>query len=199
MARPASYDRDTALASAMTLFWEKGFHATSLKDLETALQMKSGSIYAAFHSKERLFQLSLQTYFEGARAAFRSEMAAASSPLKGLADHIRSYANLPEGHPHAKACMLIKTVMETQATEPALAAQAREYLAAVRDEIAAVFEQAKEQNIIQANEDTNLLARRFQANMNALRIELHQGTEKQHIVDLASDMARDIENLKCDL
>ena len=44
MSRSAPYDRDTALAAAMDLFWEKGFHATSLKDLETALEMKPGSI-----------------------------------------------------------------------------------------------------------------------------------------------------------
>ena len=33
MARAASYDRDTAIEAAMTLFWRKGYHATSLKDL----------------------------------------------------------------------------------------------------------------------------------------------------------------------
>ncbi|MDX1730552.1 MAG: helix-turn-helix domain-containing protein, partial [Aurantimonas coralicida] len=47
-ARP--YDRDAALDAALRLFWAKGYHATSLKDLEAALTMKPGSIYAAFQS-----------------------------------------------------------------------------------------------------------------------------------------------------
>lgn len=55
MTRAAPYDRETALDAAMALFWDKGFHATSLKDLEAALAMKPGSIYAAFVSKENLY------------------------------------------------------------------------------------------------------------------------------------------------
>ena len=62
MARTASYDRDQALDAAMTLFWLKGYHATSLKDLEGALKMKPGSIYAAFQSKEALFRATLERY-----------------------------------------------------------------------------------------------------------------------------------------
>ena len=50
MARAAPYDRDATLDAAMSLFWERGYHATSLKDLEAALSMKPGSIYAAFKS-----------------------------------------------------------------------------------------------------------------------------------------------------
>ena len=37
MARSPSYNRDAALDTALDLFWKKGYHATSLKDLEAAL------------------------------------------------------------------------------------------------------------------------------------------------------------------
>ncbi|MGV8985829.1 MAG: TetR/AcrR family transcriptional regulator [Cypionkella sp.] len=60
MTRAAPYDRDTALNAAVSLFWNKGFHATSLKDLETTLHMNPGSIYAAFSSKENLYLLALE-------------------------------------------------------------------------------------------------------------------------------------------
>lgn len=197
MARPASYDRDTALAAAMSLFWDRGYHATSLKDLEAALQMKSGSIYAAFKSKQSLYEQSMRNYFELAGSAFRAEMATATSPLQGLADHIRSYANLPDDHPQARACMLMKTVIDTQTTEPELATLAGEYLADIRREITAVFEKAKAESALPKGADTDFLARRFQANINALRVELHQGTEQHLITALAEDMARDVERLRC--
>jgi len=60
MARAANYDRDVALAAALSVFWRKGYHATSLKDLETNLDMKPGSIYAAFESKENRYLLALE-------------------------------------------------------------------------------------------------------------------------------------------
>ena len=55
MSRTALYNRHDALERALQLFWQKGFHATSLKDIEQALDMRPGSIYAAFGNKEGLF------------------------------------------------------------------------------------------------------------------------------------------------
>ncbi|MDO7728229.1 MAG: TetR/AcrR family transcriptional regulator, partial [Loktanella sp.] len=89
MTRAQPYNRDAAIDAAMTLFWQKGYHATSLKDLEGALSMKPGSIYAAFSSKENLFNLSLERYFTSNRDEFRKFMAAADTPLTGLANFLR--------------------------------------------------------------------------------------------------------------
>ncbi|NBB84288.1 MAG: TetR family transcriptional regulator, partial [Alphaproteobacteria bacterium] len=47
MARKATFDRAAVLDKAMALFWAKGYHATSLRDLEAALDLRPGSIYAA--------------------------------------------------------------------------------------------------------------------------------------------------------
>lgn len=93
----------------MSLFWRKGYHAASLKDLETALKMKPGSIHAAFSSKETLYLPALKRCFEKSRADFRAQMAAAASPLAGLAAHIRSYARLAPDDAARQACMLTKT------------------------------------------------------------------------------------------
>ena len=60
MARKAGYDREKVLDKALELFWAKGYHGTSLKDLEVALDMRPGSIYAAFGSKEALFTAVVQ-------------------------------------------------------------------------------------------------------------------------------------------
>ncbi|MGB2139878.1 MAG: helix-turn-helix domain-containing protein, partial [Psychrobacter sp.] len=51
MSRTTLYNRQEALDRAVKLFWHKGFHATSLKDIEQALDMRPGSIYAAFGNK----------------------------------------------------------------------------------------------------------------------------------------------------
>ncbi|WP_303494481.1 TetR/AcrR family transcriptional regulator [Celeribacter halophilus] len=196
MPRPASYDRTVALHAAMTVFWEKGFHATSLKDLEASLKMKPGSIYAAFNSKEQLYSSAMKYYFEAARDSFRDEMARAPSPLVGLADHIRSYANLPTDHPGRQVCMLLKTIVDTQTTEPALSRQAREHLRDIRAQISAVLDEAKRQGELPTLANCNRLARRFQANLNALRVELHQSDGTDDLTDLADDMACEVEGLR---
>lgn len=196
MARTASYDRDAALEAAMTLFWRKGYHATSLKDLEAALKLKPGSIYAAFDSKENLYLLSLQRYFERSRQGFRDHMARAASPLAGLARHFRSYADLAPEDASRQACMLTKTLVDTMTTDPKIAEATQIYLDQMREEFATAFTEAREAGELPSNADPDRLARRFQANVTALRVELHRGSLNSAIHELTEDMAQEIESLR---
>ena len=191
MARAANYDRDAALDAAMSVFWRKGYHATSLKDLETALTMRPGSIYAAFESKENLYLLAIQRYFETSRKGFRAQMARAATPLEGLAAQFRTYARLARGDPSRQACMLMKTVIDTASTDPGIAAASQRYLDQMCAEFAAAFDAARTAGEIPEDADTTRLARRYQANISALRVELLRGAPRDHIDHLAEDMARE--------
>ena len=62
MPRKPSYDREDLIERARDLFWQRGWAGTSLKDLEASLKMKPGSFYAAFGSKDALFELALDRY-----------------------------------------------------------------------------------------------------------------------------------------
>ncbi len=196
MARAASYNRETALDAAMGVFWEKGFHATSLKDLEATLAMKPGSIYAAFSSKENLYLLALARYFENSRTGFRDQVARAASPLTALAEHFRAYARLAPDDVARKACMLTKTMVDTRTTDPEIAAVTRDYLAAIQSEFSAAFAAARTAGELPPTADPDRLARRFQANVTALRLALHQGMEAGDFGQLAEDMAVEVESLR---
>ncbi len=196
MARAAPYDRDTALDAALTLFWEKGFHATSLKDLEAALAMKPGSIYAAFNNKESLYLLALERYFERSRQGFRDQVAQADSALGALADHFRAFARMGPEDANRRACMLTKTLVDTQSTEPAIAEVTRVYLAAMQAEFAEAFRKARASGELPDTADPERLARRFQTNVAALRLAVHQGMDGSDFAELAEDMAREVERLR---
>lgn len=70
--RPREFDIDEALASALQLFWSKGYEGTSLTDLTTAMGITRPSLYAAFGNKEELFRKALDLY-EREKLAFVSE------------------------------------------------------------------------------------------------------------------------------
>ncbi|GMG84844.1 TetR/AcrR family transcriptional regulator [Paralimibaculum aggregatum] len=195
MKRARPYDRDTALDAAMLLFWRKGYHATSLKDLEAALAMKPGSIYAAFTSKEALYLAALERYFLRSRDGLRAVLGEAASPLAALAGYLRESAGRqPETGIHA--CMLVKTMLDTTAEGTAIGDRARDYLAAMRAEILAAFTEAQALGELPAEADPARLAQRYQANLTALRIEAQRGAGAEELAALADDMAGEVEALR---
>ena len=62
VGRPKEFDEVTVLRQVMSLFWEKGYDATSLTDILQATGLAKGSLYKAFKSKHALYLQALTHY-----------------------------------------------------------------------------------------------------------------------------------------
>lgn len=62
MARTREFDTEAAVTAAMQAFRRTGYGGTSVRDLANAMEIGSGSIYAAFGSKEGLYLAALDLY-----------------------------------------------------------------------------------------------------------------------------------------
>lgn len=60
--RPREFDRESALRSALKLFWEQGYMQTTLLQLCDTMGIKSPSLYCAFGNKSGLFIEALKYY-----------------------------------------------------------------------------------------------------------------------------------------
>lgn len=62
--RPSNFDRDIALDAALRLFWARGYQATSIAALTSAMGIQPPSLYAAFGDKRALFLECVRLYGE---------------------------------------------------------------------------------------------------------------------------------------
>ena len=62
MVRTKQFDQYAALDEAMELFWERGYHATSIQDLVDHLGVNRQSLYDTFGGKDQLYLAALERY-----------------------------------------------------------------------------------------------------------------------------------------
>ena len=189
MPRKPEYDREELIDRARDLFWKQGWAGTSLKDLERVLKLKPGSFYAAFGSKDALFELALDRYLEDGEARLNAlfEELGAFGALRAFPHRVISSATAP-----AKACMLAKSVLELSGHDHALAAVADRHLDAMERQFAALFAEAQAQGDISAVHDPKALARRYQSDLMGLRISAERaGVDGDALADeMAAGLAR---------
>ncbi|WP_227369373.1 TetR/AcrR family transcriptional regulator [Halomonas sp. M20] len=193
MPRHAQHNRQETLDKALSLFWRKGFKATSLKDLEDALDMRPGSIYASFGSKEKLFQEVLQRYGRQGLVELERILTANSSPLGGLADYLRQLGELRDTPRPSHACMLVKTLLELG--PGGQSALAQEILDSMETRFIDAFKAAREVGELAPGQDPERLGHRFQAQVMGLRAYAERKIERAALHALADDMADDVERL----
>jgi AcrR family transcriptional regulator len=92
--------RQQILSAALTVFSQKGYHATNVSDVAAQAGVSQGTIYWYFESKEALFTAALLWFFEdfGAEASAVVEKGeTASEKLRALARSMQEFAKGAEG------------------------------------------------------------------------------------------------------
>jgi len=90
MARKKNFDETEVLDKAVDLFWEKGYHATSIQDLVDGLGINRASIYDTWGDKHQLYLSALKRYRQNASSWLLNEIRTEQSALL----IIRKFLNL---------------------------------------------------------------------------------------------------------
>lgn len=194
MPRSTRHDPETTVRRAAHLFWERGYHACSLKQLETALDMRPGSIYAAFGSKESLFRAALMAYYEQLQEGMTQVLASHERVLDGLAAYLRQLAveatMQPDNEEAAPvpACMMVKTLLEATVDTPGLEDTVNDLFDRIERDLTTTLETARDQGELAPEVDCARLARLWQAQIMGLRTFAQRRVDAEVVTLLAEDM-----------
>lgn len=170
MSAQAKFNRDDVIEKAKNLYWEKGYHATSMRNLQDVVDMRPGSIYAAFGNKDNLFKEALNRYAEEGAANLANSIAQEETVLAGLKRFIHSVTVCSKGTAPSGICMVVKTIGElTQNDSPELLNHATSILERVEASFVETFQQAIDNVEISSDKDPAELARYFQIQVMGLR------------------------------
>lgn len=195
MARSPNYDRHAALTSAMGLFWAKGYHASSMKQIEAALDMRPGSIYATFGSKDSLYAEALAHYAVAGGRELAEHMARYSNLVNGLQDYLRLVARecaAVDSSP-SRTCLIIKTLLEASNTHSELSDQAQAILATIEQSLRQWLDKAQARGELRTGVDCERLARLLQSQIMGLRSIAERNLSPEALSQLGDDMAAILE------
>jgi TetR/AcrR family transcriptional repressor of nem operon len=133
-------DRDTVIDSALRLFREHGYHATSMADISEACGLLKGSIYHYFPGKKELAVAALDRVIEeGRERLFRpaaNDNLPAEARLRRLADAVEGYFIGREG-----GCLMGNLALEVGDEIPEFAERIRRYFAEWADALTLLLEE----------------------------------------------------------
>ena len=130
--------RDRLITATRELLWQRGYSATSPKDIQALGQVGQGSMYHHFDGKEALGAAALQASAHDVLTAAEDQFGGEGSALERIAAYLRRQRPVLRGCPIGSM-----TDDEAVMASPILSAPVRETLGGLRDGVHALLLQAQ--------------------------------------------------------
>ncbi|QIQ06184.1 TetR/AcrR family transcriptional regulator [Streptomyces liangshanensis] len=171
MPRTKEFDPDAALRSALDLFWQRGYEATSMADLVERLGIGRASVYATFGSKHELYLKALDRYNESRDAELLAELSRPGPVLPAVRTVVRRFAaEATSEEQRGKGCFVTNTATELGARDPAAARRVEASWAHLETLLHAALARARAQGELSEDRDPRALARMLLVLMQGLRV-----------------------------
>lgn len=111
MARKKEFEYEEKLNIAMNLFWEQGYHVTSLSDLEHHMQINRSSIYPTYGDKKELLLKCLDRYQKSKLSEYQAFLN--DSSRDALEDLVKILnLSIQQSINDNKVCLAVKMIFE---------------------------------------------------------------------------------------
>lgn len=116
--RPREFDPVVAIDAAAKLFWDQGYHATSIDDLCEATGLLRGSLYSAFGDKKGMLLAAIDQYGEKNLARLAESLNSREPTREGLRTALLYYTRTPTVLAGRHGCLVTNTALEMLPDDP---------------------------------------------------------------------------------
>jgi TetR/AcrR family transcriptional repressor of nem operon len=131
MARPREFSEIAALQAAINCFWQRGYEATSMRDLAASMGLSAPSLYNAFGDKQTLFARALERYLDCTTRDRLGRLESSLPPKEAIHRFFGEIVDHSINDRERKGCFLVNSALEVAPHQSELGAVIAEQFGAI--------------------------------------------------------------------
>ncbi len=181
------FDRAEALDTALQLFWQHGYEATSMAMLLKAMGLTAPSLYAAFGNKEQLFREAVERYVQTYGAKVIAPLSAPLSGREAIEQMLLAAAASSSSSKHPPGCFISFGAVNASDRESSPVTLLQTMRAAMGRRIRERLERAVAERELPSSTDTARLARFYYAVFGGIQLRSLDGFSRSELEAVARD------------
>ncbi len=185
VGRPKKFDPEQVLHAAMHQFWRRGYTATSLQNLLSAMQISKSSFYQTFNSKHTLFQRCIKHYLSTLENDMLTHLQQSPSARQFIETIFRSIGDNKQQIDDQFGCLLMNTASEFAQSDPVIAELVQKGIQKLRGVFLLAVKRAQTEGDIPSDKDLDALASYLLSSIGGLRNMAKAGTDHKTLQEIA--------------
>ncbi|HMI61049.1 MAG TPA: TetR/AcrR family transcriptional regulator [Puia sp.] len=184
MARKKEFDEKGLLDKAVSLFWRKGYHATSAQDLVDELGISRSSLYDTYTDKRNLFKESLKLYQQcntNALITLADRSRDAEQTIKEIFHNIIKESTESE---IARGCFMVNTAVELSGQDKEIGDLINQNNKTVEDALTRLVKKGQTDGQFSTRSTARAFARFLFSSITGLRVAARSGSDKKVLSDI---------------
>lgn len=183
MPRVKKFDINEVLLKAMELFWEKGYHATSIQDLVDGLGINRGSLYDTYGGKKKLFNQAIEIYMSSNQKLL-CDLLGSEGNVKGTLRMVfEKIVDADISDADCKGCFVVNTTTELLPNDIGLQESITDYKKNIIQMFHELLQKGIKKGEIPKNKDIKTIANLLYTLMTGIRVISKTETNKKESLD----------------
>jgi TetR/AcrR family transcriptional regulator, transcriptional repressor for nem operon len=189
MAGVKQFDRNKVLDRATTLFWTRGYEATSIQDLVETTGVNRGSIYGTFGDKQGMFLAVVDRYLETVAKSLEVDLSDAD-PRRAIERMFDSIIRRNSDPRFPRGCLITNTALECPSSGDAIARKIADAICRQESGIYRVLRRAQAEGSLAPALDARTLARFLLGVAQGLNVVNKAVADPEMLKDIATTAMR---------